>query len=260
VESHAPIGASGISINHQDKGETDMGDIVEFGDKKLDDDIDELLEDLLKKAENTGNSDDGKTDEPETAGEKDNLIHLQKKSWPPIDWHEVEAIRKTEYPRIPKKAVTVIQKMFADPGTDTYFEIQDFEDSYPPDPIPLTPTHGDACWMIDLLDRFGGEVRYGNQPCIVKRKKKKPALFLVQPISLSTREALVNVMGLEFEHFLQSKSWTVIGKEVTDKLMVLIVTNRQDEDRIYVGFFDRKTAWVLFRRMDNISIERVLGL
>lgn len=237
-----------------------MGDIIEFGDKKLDDDIDKLLEDLLKEAENSGKSDDGKTDEPGTAGEKDNLIHIPKKSWPPIDWDEVEAIRKGEYPRIPKKAVTVIQKMFADPGADTYFEIQDFEDSYPPDPIPLTPTQGDACWIIDLLDRYGGEVRYGNQQSIVKRKKKKPALFLVQPISLSVREALVDTIGPLFEHFVQSKSWTVIGKEVTDKMMVLIVTNRQDEDRIYVGFFDRKTAWVIFKRMKNISIERVLRL
>jgi hypothetical protein len=42
--------------------------------------------------------------------------------------------------------------------------------------------------------------------------------------------------------------------------MVLIISHRQDEDRIYLGTLDRKTAWVLFRRMKDISIEKVLGL
>jgi hypothetical protein len=42
--------------------------------------------------------------------------------------------------------------------------------------------------------------------------------------------------------------------------MALIISHRQDDDRVYLGFFDRKTAWVIFKRMKNISIEGVLGL
>jgi hypothetical protein len=93
--------------------------------------------------------------------------------------------------------------MFEKQDSDAYFEVQDFEGDYPPDPIPLAPIQGDALWILDLLDRYGGEVRSGNQQCIVKRKKKRPALFLVQPISRSTREALFDVLGTEFEHFLR---------------------------------------------------------
>jgi hypothetical protein len=239
-----------------------MGDIVEFGDKKfdVDDNIDELLEDLLKEAENAGNSDNGKTDELGTAGEKDNLIHLPKKSWPPVDWGEAESIRKAEYSRIPKKVLSIIRKIFENPGDDGYFDFPDSGDAYPPNPIPIRPVLGDAVWMMDLLDRLGGEIRYGDRKCVIKRKKKRPPVFLIQPISLTTREALADSMRSLFEHYLESKMWVVWGKEVTDKMMFLIITNRQDEDRVYFGTFDFKTAWVLFRRMKDISIEKVLGL
>ena len=113
---------------------------------------------------------------------------------------------------------------------------------------------------MDLLDRFGGEIRSGERQCVVKRKKRRPAVFPVQSIGMTTREALVDIMGSLFEHYLESKSWVICGEEVTNKLMALTVTNRQDEDRVYVGWFDHKTAWVLFRRMKDVSIEKVLGL
>ena len=241
------------------KKEGEMADVIKFEDKKSDDDDDAILESLL---EPEGSDDIGKGD---TGGgpEKDNLIHMPSKSWPPIDWDEIEAIRKAEYPRIPKKALAIIRKMFENPRDDCYFDIQNFEgEGYPPDPVPIRPILGDAIWIMDLLDRFGGEIRWGNHQCIVKRKKKKAALFLIQPISRITRDALIEEAGIGsmFEHFLQSKSWTIWAKEITDKMMILIINNRQNEDRIYVGWFDRRTAWVIFRRMNDLSIERVLGL
>jgi len=237
-----------------------MGDIINFHDKKIDDD--ELLDGIFEKeAENSGNIDAGAAGSEKMEAEKDNVVSLHTKSWPEIDWEDVESIRRAEYARVPKKAVAVIRKMFENPSDDAYFEIDDFEGGdYPPDPISIKPVLGDAVWIIDLLHRYGGGVHCGDQQCVVKRKRKQPALLLVQPISRSTREALINVMGVEFEHFLQSKSWVIWGKEITDKMMVMIITNRLDEDRIYLGIFDRKTAWVFMRRMENISISRVLGL
>ena len=236
-----------------------MADVIKFHEINHIDEGDAILEDLMR-PEHPNDIDEGETN---GEAEKNNLIHLPKKSWPPIDWDEVESIRQKEYPRVPKKVVVIIKKIFKEPGDDCYFDMQNFEgEPYPPDPIPLRPIFGDAVWMIDLLDRFGGEVRRGKQRCIIKRKKKKPALFLIQPISRTTRDALTNKEGLGsfFEHYLESKSWTIWGKEVTPQLMAMIINNRSDEDRIYLGWFDRKTAWVLFRRMKDISIEAVLML
>lgn len=240
-----------------------MADIIEFDGKKFDDEDDAILEEMLK-PERKGDIDDteGAVDHP-IEPEKDNLIHLPKKTWPPIDWDEVDAIRQAEYPRIPQKVLAIIYDTFENPGDQSYFEFHDLGgEDYPPNPVPLRPVQGDAIWMMDLLDRYGGEVRCGKQRCVVKRTKKKPALFLIQPISRMTRDALTDQAGVGplFEHFLQSKSWTIWGKEVAPKLMALIVNNRLDEDRIYLGWFDRKTAWVIFRRMKDISIERVLML
>jgi hypothetical protein len=235
-----------------------MADIIKFDNKKLDDD-DELLRELLEEAEKPGNVEERAGNEKvETV--KDNVSHLPKKLWPEIDWDEVESIRMAEYPRIPKKALAIIRMIFENPRDDSYFDFPDSGDAYPPDPVPIRPVLGDAIWIMDLLDRFGGEIRYGDREYVVKRKKKRPAIFLLQPISQITRDALSDSMGHFFEHYLESKKWVIWGKEITDRLMALIVTNRQDEDRIYLGWFDRQTAWVLFRRMKDISIETVLGL
>jgi hypothetical protein len=191
-----------------------MADIIEFEGKKDEKDFEDFLTTVLEGA--TGNAGDndmhGASSEKVETG-KDNLIHLPKESWPQIDWQEIEAIRKAEYPRIPKKALAIIQLMFENPGDDSYFDIQDFEDGYPPDPVPIRPTAGDAVWLMDLLDRFGGEVRFGNRKCVIKRKKRRPAVFLIQPISLTMREALVDSIGPLFEHYLASKSWVIWGKK-----------------------------------------------
>ncbi len=234
-----------------------MGDVIDFDGKD-----NAILEELME-PERSDAIDAGGNSVETIKAKKDNVVPLHSKSWPPIDWEKIEAIRKAEYPRLSKKAVGIIKRIFENPGDDCYFDMQNFEgEAYPPDPVPIRPILGDAVWMMDLLDRFGGEVRCNIRRCIVKRTKKKPALFIVQPISRIMRDALIDQAGVGplFEHFLQSKWWTVIGKEATEKLMVLIISNRQDEERIYSGFFDHKTAKVLFRRMEDIAVEKVLGL
>jgi hypothetical protein len=261
-----------------------MAEIIDFEGKKLDDDdeiFDSLLIDVYKKEVADKNFTREEMEEdlrreryPErvvrkilkdlfggdkrTEATMNNVVPLKKKFKKSVDWDEVEAIRNSEYPRIPKKVIAIIRMIFE--GKDGYLDVFQDGGDYPPDPIPVAPVQGDALWIMDLLDRYGGEVRFGNKQCVIRRKKKRPALFKVQRISLSTREALIEVLGHEFEHFLQSKSWTIIGKEATVKLMVLIITHRQDEDRIYLGLCDRQTASVLFRRMKSLSIESVLGI
>jgi hypothetical protein len=179
-----------------------------------------------------------------------------------IDWLRVEAIRQAEYPRIPKKVVALFRKMFEGPkNADSYFEIHAFNVDYPPDKIQIAPVQGDAIWLLDLLDRFGGELRDGNQTCLIKRKKKRPALFILRPISPGTYEALTAIIGPEYEHYLQSSTWKILGREVTTKLMFFLITSRMDEEQAYLGIFDRQTAFVLFERMETgISVENVLGL
>lgn len=179
-----------------------------------------------------------------------------------IDWDRVDSIRKAGYPKVPKKAITLIRKMFENPtGNESYFEIHDFGEGYPFDPISLAPVQGDALWLLDLLDRYGGEISYGPQTCLIKRKKKKPALFLIQKISAELLEAVHAAIGPEYEHFLQTSRWVVLGREVNEKLMIFVIRNREDEALVYLGVFDRKTAFVLFARMESgRSVEEVLDL
>lgn len=240
-----------------------MADLIKFGDKKFSNEDNAIFEEMMEPERSDDIDKTGGTGGETVEAGKDNLIHFPKKTWPPINWDVIEAIRQKEYPRIPEKVLAIIRDMLETPGDKPSFEFNDFGDEdYPPNPLPLRPVQGDAVWIIDLLDRYGGEVCYGKQRCVVRRTKKKPALFLVEAISRTTRDALTDQAGLGplFEHYLESQSWTIWGKEVTPKLMALIVNNRQDEDRIYLGWFDRKTAWVIFRRMNDISIARVLGL
>jgi hypothetical protein len=193
----------------------------------------------------------------------DNVIPLHKHvSKPVIDWEKVEAIRAGEYPKIPKSLLATIRGMFENPGgSDVLLEIDDFDDGYPPDPIGLAPLQGDAIWIMDLLDRYGGSLRNGKKHCVIRRRKKRPALYIVQPITPGTRQALHDVIGPYYEHFVQSKNWDVLGRDVTDKLMVFLITSREDEDKVYMGLFDRKTALILFQRLESgRSVDDVLGL
>jgi hypothetical protein len=198
-----------------------------------------------------------------TTSENSRVVPLKQEATKvSIDWDRVEMIREAEYPRIPKKIVAMIRKMFEGPkNADSYFEIHALNLDYPPDPIPVAPVQGDALWLIDLLDRFGGVLQSEKQTCMIKRKKKRPALFILLPISPGTHEAVRAVIGPEYEHFLRSSKWTILGREVTPKLMFFLITSRVNEGQAYLGIFDRQTAFVLFERMETgISVENVLGL
>src|SRR5512136_270632 len=102
----------------------------------------------------------------------------------PIDWKELEVVRELQFPKIHKKALVIIQRIWEEKGTEeSYFLIHDTSDGYPPDPITITPCKNDVVWVLDLLDRFGGELCHGSLKCTIRRSRKRPPLFFIQKIT-----------------------------------------------------------------------------
>ena len=46
--------------------------------------------------------------------------------------------------------------------TSGYFVIHDTGDGYPPDPTDIVPRTSDMVWLLEILDRFGGELAHGK--------------------------------------------------------------------------------------------------
>jgi len=181
---------------------------------------------------------------------------------PPIDWSVIEAERLVTYPKIPKKALKIIQKILEEESVATEWkvEVMDTGHGYPPDPIPITRCTSGVVWILDLLDRRGGELSYGSLQCKIRRSKKKFPVFVIKEIPTITYRALCSSLTGEFEHFVQSKHWQVLGKDLADvDLMVVVISSREENGEKFVCLFDNTTIRVLFRNLGkSISIEDLL--
>jgi hypothetical protein len=184
---------------------------------------------------------------------------------PEIDWDEVEGIRTLTYPKIPKKALKILRKLVelrpGLPAPDCYIHIDDAGGGYPPDPIPVYRSRSCVIWVLDLLDRFGGEMTFGSLTCNVRRKKKRLPVFTIQEITEGKFNALSNTFGNEFEHFVQSSTWQMLGKRIEEfDLLVVLIRQRKDDPLRFLGFMDRMTFRLLVDRMgEDFSIEKLLS-
>ena len=121
---------------------------------------------------------------------------------PKIDWDKVEVARQQHYPKVPKKAVAILKRIMdlkpsgilAD-DTSGSIVIHDEGDGYPPDPMDIIPRTSDMVWLLDLLDRFGGELAHGKSRFTLQRSKKRCVVFLAQSNSEGTAEGLYLAFG-----------------------------------------------------------------
>lgn len=180
-----------------------------------------------------------------------------------IDWEAVETARASKYRRIPKKMLAIIRKIFEakQKSAEWHIIVHEAGTLYTPNPIPMFPSTRGIVWMLDLLDRFGGDVSFGRLTCTVRRKEKRKPVFLITEISESLYWAICDAVGGEFEHFLQTASWQMIGKELPDvDLMAVLVLSRQDDGKRFLGLFDRGTILSLFGLLGHgLTVEQLLS-
>jgi hypothetical protein len=192
------------------------------------------------------------------------IIPFPAKEEPPeIDWEAVERERKENYPRIPKKAITVFREILESRSqpSGSYIVVEDAGSSYPPEVISVQRCKSAVMWIMDLLDRYGGTLAGAKLQCTIRRARKRLPVFVVNEITEETRDALTSALGAEFEHFIRSNAWQFIAKELpqTD-LVATIISSRKEEGKNYLGLFDRKTILILMERLgEGFSIDDLIA-
>jgi hypothetical protein len=200
----------------------------------------------------------------------DKIVPFPVKPPPPkIDWDKVEATRKKHCPRVPKKAVAILKRIMAlkpsgllTEDTSGTIVIHDAGEGYPPDPLDVAPRTSDMVWLLDLLDRFGGELVYIKSRCLVRRSKKRYPVFLVLGISKQTAEGLNLAFGSFYEYFIQSGGWELLGKVLPEvDLMAVLIRSVDKAGGKYLALLDRRTAFVFFERLkEGLAVEALLSL
>jgi hypothetical protein len=192
-----------------------------------------------------------------------------KKTRPPLDWERLEMERQERCPKVPKTAIKILKKViqaegrpFKD-GSDLIliFDIPDDCYEYPPIPVCFTPRRSEIIWVLDLLDRFGGELAYGNLRCRIRRRKKRLPVFVVKEVSGGTAQALNAVYQHQYETYFKSNKWMILGKDFPELDLIGLVIRKEESLVRRIGFLDRGTAEILFSRMgDGVPPEVVLML
>jgi hypothetical protein len=192
-----------------------------------------------------------------------------KKTLPPLDWEWLEVDRQERFPKVPRTAIKILKKViqaegrpFKD-GSDLIliFDIPDDCYEYPPIPACFTPRRSEIIWVLDLLDRFGGELAYGKLRCHIRRRKKRLPVFVVKEVSDGTAQALNAVYHHLYEHYFKSNKWMILGKEFPELDLIGLIIKKEESMVRFIGFLDRRTADILFSRMgEGVPPEVVLML
>lgn len=188
---------------------------------------------------------------------------------PPLDWEKLEMESRERYPKMPKTALKILKKIVQAQGVPSkdggepvlIFDIPDECYEYPPIPVCFTPRRSEILWVIDLLDRFGGEVAYGKLRCCIRRNKKRLPVFIVKEVSLGTAQALGAVYKHQYEHYFKSDQWMILGKEFPELDLMGLIIKKEEGMLRYIGFFDRGTAKIIYSRLgEGVPPEVVLLL
>ncbi|MEN6484409.1 MAG: hypothetical protein ABFD98_05965 [Syntrophobacteraceae bacterium] len=186
------------------------------------------------------------------------------KKQPVIDWDLVETERRSRYPKVPKKAISIIRKILeSGPGDEDSSIILDKpEECFPKDPIHYRTRTSDVFWLMDLLDRFGGDMVHGKHTCRIKRSKKILPLFSIFPVNDATMEAVRKSFGPLYEHYMESKEWQILGRDLSETdVIAFLLEGLNGNGRKLFGVLDRKTAWVHFSRLEEgFSVEDFIEL
>ena len=108
---------------------------------------------------------------------------------------------------------------------------------------------GCAIWIIDLLDRFGGVISYGEHTCCVERNEIKKPVFIIDKIGSEQFEA-INELFNEYEFYIKNKIWKIIAKQMPEYgIVMLFIINRPNKNAIYQGVLDENTFLAIKERL-----------
>jgi hypothetical protein len=192
--------------------------------------------------------------QPDSAdGGRAKVIPFPVYTVPFIDWEEIEQIRAERYPDLPAQILEVLEPLMASTpsdGTACDLEVEAFsDDPYPPQPIPMIPGKAGAMWLMDLLDRFGGQVTYGDLTCAVERQDPKFPVFQVGPLSRGQFAGIDDCLQA-YDFMIEDSRWRIFAKYLSDVgLVVLFAKDLTDADRIFQGMFDRNTFEIVKERL-----------
>ncbi len=191
------------------------------------------------------------------------------KTLPPLDWEKLDVERQERFPKVPKTALNILRKMVEAEWRPTkdggepllIFDIPDDCYEYPPIPVCFTSRRSEVLWVLDLLDRFGGKLTYGELRCCIRRKKKRLPVFVVKEVSEGTSQGLNAVFQYQYEHYFKSDRWMILGKDIPELDLMGFIIRKEEGMVRYVGFFDRGTAEILYSRLgEGVPPEVVLLL
>ena len=180
-----------------------------------------------------------------------------KKTLPPLDWERLEVERQERFPKVPRTALKILKKVIQAQGMPSkdgndpvlIFDIPDESYDYPAIPVCFTPRKSEILWVLDLLDRFGGELAYGKLRCCIRRRKKRLPVFVVKEVSEGTAQAFNAVYHHQYEHYVKFSKWLILGKDFPELDLIGLIIRKEESLVRYIGFLDRGTADILFSRM-----------
>ena len=111
--------------------------------------------------------------------------------------------------------------------------------------LNIIKTDGDVLWLLYLLDRLGGELRYRDLKCTIRRSGDDCPLFIIQSLAEGMRDAANFAFGRQYEHVAFSSEWQILSKEVTElKIVFLIIEQKIDPQAKFLSILDtRRLEW-----------------
>ncbi len=185
-----------------------------------------------------------------------------------IDWEQIERLRQRQYPQIPVEALEIIRhireieigiRKRAFWSLDINYE----PGFYPPEFIESSLNQSDIVWILDLLDRFGGELVCGEKICQISRLQPTRPVCWVNAVDPRTFLGMEFNSELPFEHYFEARDYyRIFGKNLPDShLIMFIIWFLNDENRRYFGIIDSTTFIILLDRIkEGTSIDRVFML
>jgi len=176
----------------------------------------------------------------------------------PVDWDRIEALRQQQYPQIPVETVEIIRRIRrietgVEKRADWSLEINIENCFYPPHDIECSLNTADIVWIMDLLDRFGGELLCGKMNYKIVRFQARPPAFWINRLDPISFQGIESNSEFRCEHYCEAKTrWRILGKKMPDSdLIMVIIRFLDDEGGRYIGFIDKTTFTLLLDRIEE---------
>ena len=192
---------------------------------------------------------------------------LSKRREPtPVNWDRIENLRQQQYPDVPAQAIEIIRgireiqtgvRQESDWGLEFNFE----HAFYPPENIESSLIEADIVWVLDLLDRFGGELFCGDLFCTISRDEPRLPVYWISRLDQKSYLGIHANSVFLYEHFMESaNNWRIFGKKLADSTLIMaIVWFLNEGDRRYLGLIDETTFSIFLDRIKKgVPIKKVL--